>query len=135
MRREVEGTEKAVSAMGSWTPSDLAYIERLDFRVGAEASASAAIVGLFQRRGASGWPDANGPMHRATLLFEGVRGLRLTGFGGGAVQITGFDIHSIADRGWEDVYFEIEDYETDRLGFTCGRVVVLEVDAQAVYLP
>jgi hypothetical protein len=134
MKREVEGVEEVVSALGRWSPSDLAYIERLAFWLDAEGSAFVEIVALFQRKDIDSWPDAHSPMRRVVMLFEGVAGLQLTGFGGRCVQIMGFDIYSIAVRGWEDALFEAVDYEDGRLGFTCTNVRVIRVDDELVYV-
>lgn len=132
MTRDIEGIEKAVSAMGRWAPSDLACIERLDFRANGENGSTLSIVGLFQRRSTDAWPSFDRAMYRVHLLFEGVNGLRLKDFGSGYVQIMGFDIHSIADRGWENVFFEVEDYEDGRIGFTCAQIHVVEVEEKCV---
>ena len=113
--------------MGRWAPNELAFIERLEFGRGSESEATVKLVGLFQRRDVGGWPAIDKPMHRVTLLFDGVQRLELEGFGSLPVQVMGFDIRSVADRGWEGVNFEIEDYEDGRIHFLCGRVQILEV--------
>lgn len=135
MEREIEGTEIATSMMGRWAPSDLAYIERLEFRADAGEIASVTMVGLFQRRDTNTWPSIDGAMRRVRLFFEEVHNPHLKGFGSGHVQIMGFDIRPIADRGWENAFFEIEDYEEGRLGFTCARIRVIEIEEEEVYLP
>lgn len=134
MKREVEGTERVVSALGRWAPNDLAYVERLFFSLDQEGTASVEMVALFQRRDIDSWPDAKRGMHRVEMLFERVNGLQLKQFGGGCVQIMGFDICCIADRGWEDAFFEVLDYEDGRLGFTCSGARVVSVEVEPVYL-
>ena len=131
LAREIEGTSKAQAIMGRWAPNELAFIQRLDLGPGLSSDASAAlrIVALFQRHGVAGWPSVDEPMYRVTLLFDGVQGLVLKDFGSADVQIMGFDIRSLADRGWEGLSFEIEDYEDDRIRFYCDRVQILEVEA------
>ena len=132
MTSEIPGTEKVIRTMGRWAPGDLAYIERVDFNT---EGGQLTIVGLWQPRTAQGWPDIDAGMRRVTLRFDGVRGLHLKGFGTGCVQIMGFDIRAISDRGWENVSFEVEDYEEGRIGFICSHAKVLEVEDSDTYLP
>ncbi len=117
--------------MGRWAPNELAFIERLEFGPGlnSDESASLLIVGLFQGRDVVGWPAIDEPMYRVTLLFDGVQGLALKEFGSAHVQIMGFDVRSISDRGWDGINFEVEDYEDGRIRLSCGRVQILEVEA------
>lgn len=134
MANEVQGTEKVRLALGRWAPSDLAYVERLEFHGDSDGS-GLTIVGLFQRRDSAPWPDMNGAMRRVTLRFEGVNALHIKGFGGGYTQVMGFDIRSISERGWEDADFEVEDYEDGRIGFTCSLVEVVAVEEEDLVLP
>lgn len=134
MKSYVQGIEKVKSALGNWTASDLAYIERLEFHADGDGS-EVTIVGFFQRRESGPWPNVDGPMRRVTLRFGGVKSLQLKGFGGGHTQIMGFDIRSVADRGWEDTVFEVEDYEDGRIGFLCSWAEVAEVEDADTFLP
>jgi len=134
MIEHVRGTEKVKSALGTWAASDLAYIERLELHANGDGS-EVTIVGLFQRRNSGPWPNVDGPMRRVTLRFGGVKSLRLEGFGGGHTQVMGFDIRSVADRGWEDTVFEVEDYEDGRIEFMCSWAEVAEVEDTDTFLP
>ena len=125
--REIKGIEKAELVIGRWNPSDLAIIEALEWKGDQDTGASILVIQtLFQQRAAH-WPDLDKEMFRVVLVFEGVGGLRLKDFGGGAVQIMGFDIHFVGDRGLEGVNYEISDYEDDRIRFSCGSVSVQSV--------
>lgn len=124
----VEVAQRAEVTLGRWSPSELAYIEDLELRSSLGEPSTLEIRALFQRRGSAGWPDPDGAFARVRLRFEGVGGLHLKDFGGGAVQVMGFDIHYIGDRGWEGIKFEIEDYEDGRIAFMCRGVKFLEID-------
>lgn len=54
-----------------------------------------------------------------------MRDLFIKDFGPTPKQITGFDI---SDRGWENVKFQIEDYEQGEIGFVCNSVEILSVE-------
>jgi len=131
MAREIEGISIAETVMGRWAPSALVSIERLEFGASPEAGPSIKLVALFQTRNRYSWPEFDKPMHRITMVFDNVRGLRLDDFEGNGVQVMGFDIHSIGDRGWEDLNFEVEDYEDGRIHFFCGRVRIIEANEAA----
>ena len=133
MDGHVQGTEKVESALGRWAASDLAFIESLQLRPNGDGS-EVTIVGLFQRRDSSPWPNVDGPLRRITLRFGNVKSLHLKEFGGGHTQVTGFDIRSVAGMGWEDTVFEVEDYENGRIGFMCSWAEVAEVEDADTFL-
>lgn len=118
-----------------WNPTDLAYVERLDFTTQDAGTASVVIVALFQaRRAASHWPNVDRPLRRLTIQFSGVNGLCLNNFGGGCVQIMGFDIQQVSNRGFEGTQFEINDYEDGRIKFTCASIHVLNKENEDIFL-
>jgi hypothetical protein len=123
----IKGTELAEQWIGKWSPRDLAIIERVELSSDPELSCSSLIlVALFQRR-TNSWPNFEEKMFRVTICFDAVGSLRLKDFGGGPVQIMGFDIHFVGDRRMEGVNYEVEDYEDDRIHFVCRGVSVLSV--------
>ena len=67
-------------------------------------------------------------MHRVTLLFDGVQGLKLKAFGSSRVQIMGFDIRWVGGQGWDGINFEVEDYEDGRIHFFCSGARILDVE-------
>ncbi len=126
---EVIGVDAVEAMLGRWSPSDLAYVEGLRLYL-KESTSALEISALFQRRvREKGWPSPDGMVYPVSLAFSGVRNLSLEDFGGGRVQIMGFDISSVADRGWENVNFEVSDYEDGKLFFYCVSVRVLKVGA------
>jgi len=129
MGENIRGIEQVEVAMGRWDPNDLAIVERIELKNDPDHSGTTLVIeSLFQRRAAS-WPDFDKEMFRVTIAFDDVTDLRLNSFGGGPVQIMGFDIHFVGDRGMEGINYEIEDYEDDRIAFSCSGV-----DVQAVTL-
>jgi len=132
MEESIQGAHLVAKLIGRWNPCDLAYVENFEYDA---LKARLTIRTLFQSRdGRSSWPDPDGPLHRVVLCFDGVSGLRLRDLGSGLVQIVGFEIVSLADRGWESLRFEVEDYEDGRIGFQCSDITVTEVVGEAVYL-
>lgn len=112
--------------IGRWDPNDLAYVERIELQNRQDNTTTLVMDALFQRRG-SNWPDLEKKIFRVTITFGDVSNLQLKDFGGGLVQIMGFDIHFIGDRGWEGMNYEIEDYEDDRIAFHCCDIKVQSI--------
>lgn len=128
---EIANTKIVKSVLGRWYPGDLAFVEYLEYStIFQKADSTLKLVGLFQRRDTpqKGWPALNGKFYRVHLLFTGVKNLCISDFGTGPKQILGFDIIDVSDREWEDVKFEIEDYENDQIGFLCNAVEILLVE-------
>ena len=90
------------------------------------------IAALFHQRrdAAKSWPADMQPFHRVCLTFEGVRDLRLTGFGRTPRQVMGFDIRDVSDDGLEGVGFDVGDYEGDVIAFKCRDITVELVSAR-----
>ena len=125
--QKIKGVEEVELAIGRWSPSDLVAIESFELVNHQEDVESELLIrALFQRR-AESWPNFEEPMFRVLIVFKNVTNLSLKDFGGGSVQIMGFDIKFIGDRGIEGVKFEIEDYEDNRIEFNCGGIEVWSV--------
>ncbi len=67
------------------------------------------------------------PGCRLTLRFSGVRDFRMSE--GALNQICGFAINDISDRQWENVRWEVIDYENGDLAFVCAEAEVVSVAA------
>jgi hypothetical protein len=105
----------------------LALIESLELKSAGELTGSTlTIEALFQPR-VDSWPNFDEKMFRVTIAFDDVSNFSLKDFGGGPVQIMGFDILFVGDRGFEGINYEVEDYEDGRIHFFCGGVNVLSV--------
>lgn len=55
--------------------------------------------------------------YELVLHFDNVTQVRINGFGGGETRIVGFDVVSISDRQWENVNFNVIDFENQVIDF------------------
>ena len=127
--KNINGIEKVEKALGCWSPRNLAFIEGLELKKDSDLGfvTNLIVIALFQQRSNS-WPNFDEKMFRVTIHFDDVGGLCLKDFGGGAVQIMGFDIHFVGDRGMEKINYEIEDYEDNRIQFNCRNISIQSVE-------
>ncbi len=126
----INGTDLVLSVVGRWNPSDLAFVEHLEYTAQIdEQEATLVLVGIFQRRDSvpNGWPSEQGPKFRVQMRFFGVQQFHVKDFGGPPTQIMGFDISDISDRGWESIRFSVEDYEYDRIRLLCREIEIISV--------
>jgi hypothetical protein len=107
------GTEIIVQQIGSWSPSDVAYVRRVSFENCETSSFDLALLLLLQPRqgGSVGWPDPHGKFWESEMGFKGIRDLSLTICGPWDIQTPGFAIEDIRDRQWEGVNLLVYDYE------------------------
>lgn len=128
---EIKNTEIVVSKLGRWYPGDLAFIEYLEYSSdNLGASSTLKLTSLFQRRDQNQrrWPSDDTDFYRISLLFKGVKNFFINDFGIMPKQIMGFDIVNISDKGWENINFEIEDYENGQIGLLCASVEIVSVE-------
>jgi len=120
-------TQKVEHALGRWSPGDLVVIKGLEL-VNEQGSSDSILVitSLFQAKSNS-WPNFKEDMFEVVITFTDVNGLCLDGLGGGGVQVMGFDIRFVGDRGLEGINFEIEDYEDRRIRFNCRSIHIQSV--------
>lgn len=114
--------------LGRWYPGDLAHIEQLClFSREENSEPTVEMIALFFRRDQvhHGWPNPTAAACRVVLQFSGVSNISLNRITNWPVQIMGFDIVDITDRGWDNLQFEILDYEDNRIGFYCNSVDIL----------
>ena len=110
-------------------PNTLAFLERVEISTPMEGEPTLLLVGLTQARSGHRWPDPNQPFERLRISFSGVLNLRISQLGRTPQQILGFSIATIAGRGWENLRFEVSDYEEDMLFFWCKSYEVLDAVA------
>ena len=101
---------------------DLSYSANADNQI--EGGSSIVMRALAQPRGAGPWPNLHGEWFEVVLQFLGVQELRLSAFGPGPRQVTGFAIDDCSDRQLEGFSYKVGDYEDDRISFLCDQVVV-----------
>ncbi len=115
------GFEKT-KACPSFSYDHFRIIRRLHFDYEAERPGNGPIVELLVES------EDLRPNYALLLRFTGVRGLRLENFGGCETSVV-FDVVSLKDRQWEDIYWEVFDYEEAMLRFYCKTVEVVSLTA------
>jgi hypothetical protein len=126
--KQIKNLEVLNGAVGKWNISDLAFIRELQF-IGD------TLIMTFlaqQRQPDKDWPDLEKQFHKITVKFERVRNLNLNFQDTSNMQVTGFDIVDISDNGWEDINFQIDDFEEGRIGFCCKEVEIISISDESV---
>lgn len=118
--KEIAGLDKLTRIYADWKPSDLALVKSLRW-----SASNLEVIFLSQeRRGALTWPDISGKFIEISITFVNVSNFKLSFPGSTLHQISGFDILDISDSAWEDVNFQIADYENDSISFNCENVII-----------
>lgn len=116
--------------MGFFQASALAYIVSLKYQSENDNNSSEIIIdGLMQMRNTThAWPMDEKSWFLVSIKFIGINNFKINGLGSTPKQVMGFDIVDISDRGWENINFQIEDYEDDSIGFYCKEICILSVE-------
>lgn len=125
----IQHYERIAAVIDGWHPSDLAFIKSIHITPQEDLRRADLLIHFFSQsrdRKKGGWPDSTFPFFEIGLMFHEVSDLKLE-FGGGILQVTGFDIEDIRERGWEGINFSIEDYENGRISFYCREIAVMSV--------
>lgn len=113
-----------------WLPINLAIIKRLELEAG-----ELVIIFLYQEREKnSGWPQFSKPFYEISISFSIVSKFEFRMRNSTLYQISGFNIIDISQNGWEDVNFEIQDYEDGAISFYCKTITINSVSGP-IYLP
>jgi hypothetical protein len=110
-----------------WKPEDLAIIQEFEFNVDHRTphSNTLKISFLGQRKGmVNEWPDREQKFFHVKISFENVSGLEIKFVGSGIHQIMGFEIIDISKNGWENINYQIADYEDGRVKFYCKKIMI-----------
>ena len=109
----VSNVQLIVQEVGRWAPSDIAFIQRVEFENCEAASFDLVLHVLIQPRPltSAGWPDLSSTFWKAEIAFEGVRDLVLTQCGPWDIQTPGFEIEDIRQRQWDGQSLLVYDYE------------------------
>src|SRR5215510_1703846 len=96
------------STIKDWRVSDLAFITEMRLEAGI-----LTIIFLSQQRirDDSSWPNSSKGFFKITIEFDSVRDFHLNFMNTSFMALTGFDIIDVSKNGWEDINFQIEDYE------------------------
>lgn len=64
--------------------------------------------------------------YEVKIRFGKVENLELFA-GGGVIQLSGFEILDFRDRSWENIKFQVRDFENRDIDFYCNNIEILEV--------
>lgn len=109
----VSNVELISQEVGRWAPSDIAFIQRVEFYNSEASSFDLNLHVLIQPRPpkSAGWPDPNASFWNAEIVFRGVRDLVFTRCGPWDIQTPGFEIEDIRNRQWDGQAILVYDYE------------------------
>ena len=113
---------------GRWEPETLAFVEGLSL-----TRKVLTLSAICQEKSGALWPNAAETFDRVSLNFEGISGLKLTGWVSGLNQVMGFYIDDLTGRQLEGLAFEVGDYEDGRISFL-ARGFTAEVIEQSVQI-
>ena len=117
----IKGFEHAVDILGSFSFGEFDIVRELRFWYNPrDADRNATIEMTLES-------SSRAPNYAMRLRFSGVSSFRVKDFGSTWTSISGFHIVDIADRQWEDVRWEVEDYENDDIGFYCRSIEIVSV--------
>lgn len=128
---DIPGAARVVDLIGRWRTSDIAFVHSVVFRVHEQLELTNELVlGLIACRRESrhsSWPTADVPWFLLQLRCVAVRDLVLRINGTGLVQVMGFSIVDVTDRGWEAVHYQVFDDESGQLSFLCDSLEITDV--------
>ena len=120
--------EKIMSCLNRWDPSDLSCIELLEIQYNSTThQTDIKISSLFQERDlVQSWPN-NMQSYDVVMLFFAICDLKIAPQHKFPMQIMGFTIDDISERGLENINFIVQDYEDNQLSFFCNQIEILSV--------
>jgi hypothetical protein len=117
---KIKGIEKTTSVCTTWQPSDIAFITSLIW----SAQNLTMVFYSQSRHGVNEWPDTSKDFFEISATFKNVLNLKIDFSDSGPHQITGFDILDISSDGLEKINFQIVDYETGMINFSCEEIEI-----------
>jgi hypothetical protein len=117
----ITGFDQAEKKLGKFRFSEFRIVRELRFYEILHRSGLSQNVDLIVES-----EDRN-PNYRLKLTFSGVTGLKLDNFGGGQTRIIGFDIVDIAERQWEEIRWEVLDFENNTIEFRAKNAEIVSV--------
>jgi hypothetical protein len=141
----VENTHLVATAVGRWSPSDVAFIRELRFSGNAErpdgtSTTEVILRVLLQPRPAlsQGWPDPRGRFWEVDIQFSGVRDFTIAQVGTGDIQTEDFAIEDLSHAQLEGIRLKVSDEPAGRISFWAKSAIVLacrETSEQPTALP
>ncbi|WHT38274.1 hypothetical protein QNH98_14655 [Myroides sp. mNGS23_01] len=104
-------------------PTTVAFIQSLVW-----SKKDVTIMFLCQEKEeGKGWPNREEAFVVVEVQFLNCTQLKLNVEGDILQPAFGFDILDVSAKGWENINFQIEEYENDCIGFYCEAIEVLPV--------
>jgi len=72
-----------------------------------------------------GWPNREEAFVGVEVRFKNCTQVKLNFEGDSLQPVFGLDILDVSANGWENINFQIEEYENDCIGFYCEAIEVL----------
>lgn len=121
--KNIKNIDNITKVHKDWRPSELAFIKSIELEYN-----KLLIKFLGQtRKNKFKWPDNSNNFYEVIFLFEGLSNFKLdiTPSEYNMYQISGFDIRDISQNKFENLNFQIEDYENDTISFYCNTISVI----------
>ena len=120
--KEIVGIEKAKQILGNFQFSEFSVVRELRYyEVPVDSSWIQMLDLVIESTGRT-------PNYRMKLVFSKVCALRLEGFGGGQFRITGLGISEVSGRQWEEINWEVYDYEANAVQFYSSSASIEQID-------
>ena len=71
--------------------------------------------------------EARSENYSITIQFIDVRNLRIKFEEGMMPQIMGLEIGDVREKGWEKIFWEVRDYESDVINFFCREIHLIDI--------
>lgn len=119
----IKNIEKITELYSDWKPTQAAFVKSIEWSPGQ------LIICFYYRVGNAsvGWTDSLQELYELTFLFRNLSEVHINLGSNQFIQITGFDIFDIADRGLEKLNYQVADYEAGKLDFCCEEIEVVHV--------
>lgn len=129
MEQAIENIDIIRNRVINWQVSDIAYLKMLSLIPDKNGNRLILnITFLSQDRLSSlNWPNNSEVFNEVLLSFYDVSNLNVKFEGRSIPQLMGFDITDISSNGWEDINFQIEDYENNNISFYCKKIEAISI--------
>jgi hypothetical protein len=121
--KTIPGMDNALQLLGTFHFSEFRIVRKLCFW----SEQLQLDEGLDQKVDLVIESEDRNPNYRMEIACSGVTALTLKDFGGGETRVTGFEFADISERQWEDVIWEISDFENDSLRILCRSLKIVSV--------
>jgi hypothetical protein len=114
----IAGLEDARTIIGDFEWEDLRTVRRLIWEAEQVPAGKCGVELTMECRDRE-------PHFALTVYFSGVQRLRISEFGCPVMRIIGLYVKDISDRQWEDIRWEVGDYEDNEISFFCAEIRIV----------